>query len=107
LRLTSPLDRRTFRVGRGPASQIGSQRQSRWRVTQPTQRRAHCDDRINHLLFEKKDYANLIETFWRPRFQPAEMLEQAELAAKVARRDTCWEALKIFRGGAIDERISS
>ena len=32
------------------------------------------------MLFGKKDYANLIETFWRPRFQPAEMLEQAELA---------------------------
>jgi hypothetical protein len=50
------------------------------------------------LLFGKKDYANLIEIFWRPRFQPAEMLEQAELAAKVVRRDTCREALKDFQG---------
>jgi hypothetical protein len=37
------------------------------------------------------------------------MLERAELAANVAReqRDTCREASNIFKGWAIDERISS
>jgi len=72
------------------------------RTAKPPQGCADCDNRIKHLLFGKKDHANLIETFWQLRFQLAEILDtgQAELAAKVAReqRDMCREALKDFQG---------
>jgi len=53
------------------------------RAAKPPQGCTDCDNRINHLLFGKKDYANLIETFWQLRSQLAEIL--GELAAKVAR----------------------